>query len=448
MIRRHAGILVIAFLFAGLFTSSAFAQEGSRAQELKFGFTPVLSEPEMRAEFEPLMNYLSNSLGRKVTLYIAKDYGDLRTQMESGSVDVGSFSPFAYVDAAKGGKIRIIAQSIIEGSATYRGIIIARKDSGLKTIADLKGKRFAFVDPKSASGYVYPRAMLIEKGINPEAFFTEAIFAGSHDKVIAAVLDGRVDAGAIYDGALGVAQRSGIAIENLVRLASSDPIPHDAIAVRIGLDEALRKSIQSALIDLDKSDAGRRVIANSKKKLTGHVIAEDKLFDVVRRTAKIAEMPQAPSPPDEGFSAIVTPGEAKFTLPAPARKIFEWHLDTARPNEQEYRMHVVVENQGQQYTFGFYVWKSRVSEPGSGELSDLLKAGQKSIFMRTTSSMHMIARTPVITVTQKDRSVVITIRGKNEVARLFSGRPTEVVFEIKLPGDSLISKAVAVTYKN
>ena len=280
--RRKALFLILAVLLACLCTNSA------SAQELKFGFTPVLSEPEMRAEFEPLMTYLSNAIGEKVTLYIAKDYGDLRTQMENGSVDIGSFSPFAYVDAARGGKIRIIAQSIIEGSATYRGIIVVRKESGLKSIADLKGKRFAFVDPKSASGYVYPRAMLIEKRINPETFFKETIFAGSHDKVIAAVLEGRVDAGAIYDGALGIAKRSGVPVAGLLTLASSDPIPHDAIAVRIGLNEELAKRIQLALINLDKSEAGRRVIANSKKKLTGHVIAQDSLFDVVRRTAKIA----------------------------------------------------------------------------------------------------------------------------------------------------------------
>src|SRR5207244_6062947 len=111
------------------------------------------------------------------------------------------------------------AQSIIDGSSTYRGIIVTRKDSGIKSIADLKGKRFAFVDPKSASGYVYPRAMLIEKGIDPETFFSETIFAGSHDRVIAAVLNRRVDAGAIYDGALGVAQRSGVTISSLIMLA-------------------------------------------------------------------------------------------------------------------------------------------------------------------------------------------------------------------------------------
>lgn len=286
MSRRRLLLPVLVFLAVWVIARV----EPVAAQELKFGFTPVLSEAEMRAEFEPLMTYLSEAIGQKVVLYIAKSYGDLRTQMEAGAVDIGSYSPFAYVDAARGGKIRIIAQSILDNSATYRGLIISRKDSGLKTVAELEGKRFAFVDPKSASGYVYPRAMLVEKGVTPERYFKETIFAGGHDKVIAAVLEGTADAGAIYDGALGVAKAKGIRTEDLQTLANTDPIPHDAIAVRIGMDGALATKIQTALVNLDKSEFGRKVIANSKKKLTGHVIAEDSLFDIVRRTAKIAGM--------------------------------------------------------------------------------------------------------------------------------------------------------------
>jgi len=285
MRRRHAVWLILAVLVAGLATRPA------AGRDLKFGFTPFLSQADMQVEYEPLMTYLSESIGQKVVLYIAKDYGDLRTQMEAGAVDIGSFSPFAYVDAVRGGKIQIIAQSIIDGSGTYRGVIVARKDSGLKTLADLKGKRFAFVDPKSASGYVYPRAMLIEKGMVPESYFKETIFTGGHDKVIAAVLDGRADAGAIYEGALGIAKTEGVPTGNLVALASTELIPHDAIAIRTGLDKGLAKKIRTALVELDKSEAGRRLIANSKpKKLTGYVIAKDNQFDVVRRTAKIAGM--------------------------------------------------------------------------------------------------------------------------------------------------------------
>ncbi|MDQ2942933.1 MAG: phosphate/phosphite/phosphonate ABC transporter substrate-binding protein [Candidatus Dormibacteraeota bacterium] len=279
---------LILILTTALLVGACTAIPPAPERDLTFGFTPVLSEAEMRSEFEPLVTYLSQAIGRKVRLYIAKDYGDLRTQMESGAVDIGSFSPFAYVDATRGGKIRIIAQSILDGSATYRGLIIARRDSGLRDVKDLEGKRFAFVDAKSASGYVYPRAMLVERGVNPERYFKETIFAGGHDKVISAVLERRVDAGAIYDGALGVARAKGLPVGELSTLSSTDPIPHDAVAVRIGMDDALVRKVQSALVDLERSPAGKPVIANSKKKLTGHVVADDGLFDVVRRTARIA----------------------------------------------------------------------------------------------------------------------------------------------------------------
>jgi phosphate/phosphite/phosphonate ABC transporter binding protein len=270
----------------------ACGQLGLRADggDLKFGFTPVLGQSQTRTEFEPLMAYLSSALGRGVVLYVAKDYGDLRTQMEAGSVDIGSFSPFAYVDAARAGRIRIIAQSLIEGSGTYRGLIIIRKDSGLGSLADLGGKRFAFVDPKSASGYVYPRAMLLEHGIRADTGFSQVIFAGDHNRVIAAVLDRKVEAGAIYDGAIRVAKAAGMHTEKLAVLASTDPIPHDAIAVRVGLDAELSQRIQAALVGLSGTEAGRKLIARSTKGLTGFAVAADDLYDPVRRTARTAGM--------------------------------------------------------------------------------------------------------------------------------------------------------------
>jgi phosphate/phosphite/phosphonate ABC transporter binding protein len=284
--KRGKGDLIL--LVLGIFLS--FQLSVVQAAELKFGFTPVLSEAEMREEFQPLMNYMTKSTGIEVTLYIAKSYGDLREQMEAGKVDIGSFSPFAYVDAVQGGKIKIIAQSILDHSAFYRGLIIARKSSGITDVAGLKGKRFAFVDPKSASGYVYPRAMLIEKGFDPDKFFKETIFSGGHDKVIVAVLDGKVEAGAIYDGALAIAKGKGLKVDDLTTIASTEPIPHDAIVVRSGMDDATARKIQKALIDLERTEEGKEAIAKSKKKLTGHILADDKTFDVVRRTAKIAGM--------------------------------------------------------------------------------------------------------------------------------------------------------------
>jgi phosphate/phosphite/phosphonate ABC transporter binding protein len=266
----------------------ATAASPSHAQDLKFGFTPVPGEAEMRAELEPLMTYLSNTIGRMVSLYVANGDADLRTQMEAGAVDVGSFSPFAYVEAVRGGKIRVIARSVLNGSTTYPGLIIKRFDSHINSLADLEGKRFAFVDSTSISGFVYPRAMLIDKGVNPERFLKEVIFAGSHEKVISAVLLGAAHAGATDDAAVAAAKAKGLPTFDLEVLAKTEPIPYDAIAVRVGLDDVLVQQVQTALVKLDKTPAGRDVILRSKRKLTGYVPTDDTGFDAVRRAGKSA----------------------------------------------------------------------------------------------------------------------------------------------------------------
>jgi len=280
----------IALIFLVLWVFLSIQVSTTQAAEIKFGYTPYINEAEMRNELQPLMDYLTKSTGSEVILYIAKDYGDLRVQMEAKKVDVGSFSPFAYVDAATGGKVKIIAQANLDYSAFYKGLIITKKESGIIDLKDLKGKRFAFVDPKSASGYVFPKAMLVEKGFDPDKFFKETIFAGGHDKVIEGVLEGKIDAGATFDGALTLAKRKGVKIEGLTTIASTEPIPLNAIAVRSDLDDATTQKIQKALIDMEKTEEGKMITAKSKMKLTGFILTDDKAFDVVRRAAKMSEM--------------------------------------------------------------------------------------------------------------------------------------------------------------
>lgn len=266
----------------------AAAQPARANHELHFGITPVLGSSTMHEDFDPLAVYLTHALGRTVVLDVTKNYGDLRRLMEQGAVDIGSFSPFAYVEAARDGKVRIIAQSLIDGVAWYRGIVVVRRDSGLAGLEDLRGKRFAYVDPQSASGYVYPRAMLIERGVSPGHFFASTFFAGDHSQVIAAVLQGRADGGATYDNALRIAKAAGQPADQLKVIEQTDPIPHDAIAVRAGLDAALADRILAALLAVDHTPEGRHVLALNKKGLTGFAAADDSTFNVVRRVARTA----------------------------------------------------------------------------------------------------------------------------------------------------------------
>ena len=128
--------------------------------------------------------------------------------------------------------------------------------------------------------------MLMDKGIDPGRFFNEVVFAGSHEKVIAAVLLGTVHAGATDDGAVAAAKAKGLPTFDLEVVAKTEPIPYDAIAVQVGLDDALVGQIQTALVGMASTPAGRNALARSKRKLTGHRPADDTVFEPVRRAEK------------------------------------------------------------------------------------------------------------------------------------------------------------------
>jgi ABC-type phosphate/phosphonate transport system substrate-binding protein len=115
----------------------------------------------------------------------------------------------------------------------------------------------------------------------------ETLIMGSDEKVIAAVLFGSAHAGSVYGGALAAAKIKGLPTFDLEVLATTDPIPHDAIAIRVDLEAAVARQIQAALVDLNKSPSGRVLIVRNGKTLTGYIPADDSFFAVVRRASKI-----------------------------------------------------------------------------------------------------------------------------------------------------------------
>ena len=299
-IKFLVGVFLICIVVAGSGCHSTNLDQNhpniSGKQHLKkliFAVSPLFSDVVMREEFKPLMEYLSDVLKCKVELKIVKEYKDLIEGMELGNIDIADMHPFAYVTAYDAGKATIIVQAIVEGSSTYSSLIIA-KDSKIKTLKDLVGKRVAFVDPKSSSGYIYPRALLIEKGIikkdQPfDKYFEKILFVGSHEKVIAAVLDGSADAGAVWSGAIDVAKANGFRTDSLKVIAETKPIPHELIAARSSLDPQIIAKIREAMLALNHSEIGKKFFENSKrKKFTGFAIGDPKAFDTVRQTAKLA----------------------------------------------------------------------------------------------------------------------------------------------------------------
>jgi hypothetical protein len=111
-------------------------------------------------------------------------------------------------------------------------------------------------------------------------------------------------------------------------------------------------------------------------------------------------------------------------------------------------MDVTVKNEGKEYAFGFYFWKRSGSSPGSGSLNDLISRGQKSLFERSESRLMTRVSEAVVKVTARGNDrIEISLSNKKDLKRLFSSRPTEVVFRIKYPGHAEVSRTILIEYR-
>ncbi len=164
----------------------------------------------------------------KVQGFVASDYNGVIEAMRASHIEVAYLGPFSYVLGTTIAPIEAFAtaETAKSGRTYYHSQIITRADSGIKTVADLKGRTFAFVDPSSTSGHLFPKAGLIKMGIDPDTYFGRVLFTGSHDANALAVANKRVDAATIADRIFDAAvQKKLVKAEEIHVVWRSDPIP-------------------------------------------------------------------------------------------------------------------------------------------------------------------------------------------------------------------------------
>ncbi len=254
-----------------------------KPHELVFGFNPFTSPKIIKETYGPILEEVAKKVGRQARVIIVSDYDSLGRSLLNGTIDVGWFSPFAYVSAKERGNVIPLVTAVVNNNASYIGYIVARNE--FASLDSLRGKRFAFVDRQSASGYVYPRAMLLEQGKNPDTFFGETSFLGSHNRVIDGILEGVVDAGGTYSEAFDTAKAHGAKVQGLTILARTEPIPKDAIAARGGLDAKLLADLKTAFMETTDR-VGRQADLMKRVNLNGFIEAKDEVYDVIRKAAK------------------------------------------------------------------------------------------------------------------------------------------------------------------
>jgi len=252
-----------------------------------------LSRPVGRAVAEEsrkkLTDYLSAQLGGEVQTRIFDSGDALAAAIVSGEVEAAWLTPLAYVRAAQQTPITPLVKLSRRGFTNYRSVIFAKKGTKAKKAADLKKKKMAWVGKGSASGRLFPEALLRRLKLDPDKHFAKQVEAADHKEVCQLVLDGKVDAGAtlsdeVKDGEKPIpdgCREAGFDPAKFVVLERTDAIPNDVIAVRADVPGVVAEKVREALFDLSKlADAPKDI--DEIFQADGFAPASDADFEVVR----------------------------------------------------------------------------------------------------------------------------------------------------------------------
>ena len=280
MIRRTV-VAGIAFI-----TSLAAFCPGSASAEIRLVTVPRLSAAELHTMYAPLTEYLTREIGEKVTLVIPKDFDGVGIAVKAGKADIGFVNPLIYIQMKQTINIEPLALSSEEKSGTrLRGIIIARKDSGLTKLQDLKGKKFSFVDEDSPAGHIFQKLLLSRAGFDMKKDIIMLPYAKTQDNVVMAVFNKTADAGGVREEQLDKMKGS-VDVSQLRIVGYTDYFPNWPFFAAPGLKKATADKVRAALLKLKPNDPQNAKILGPAR-LTGFIPVTDKEYDDLRAAARL-----------------------------------------------------------------------------------------------------------------------------------------------------------------
>ncbi len=269
-------------------TTALFAQD-----KLIYAMDPAEDIGRLAAAYKPLIDVISKEVGIPIEIRFTRDYSDLVDRFEAGTVDFSNIGANNYVNLKnRVPRAKYIATNMEADSTTgkpishYTSVIVVKRDSKISTISDLKGKKFAFTDKDSGSGYIFPKAHLLKNGINPDKDFVKVFMLKKHDKIVEAVAQGSVDAGATYGGMDSSYNKKHN--NALKTIATIGPIPLEPFVAGAHLSDEMVAKIRKALTGLKPGD---KALEGFKKELdydvVGFEVKDDKFYDIIRETQKL-----------------------------------------------------------------------------------------------------------------------------------------------------------------
>jgi phosphonate transport system substrate-binding protein len=238
-------------------------QTAEARPSITIGLIPERNIFKQLDRYEPLADYLSRRIGGDIKLKVLTRYGNIIDNFVSAGLDGAFFGSFTYTLAhVKLGVEPIARPESFDGISTYYGMIMVRKDGGIKTAQDMKGKIFAFVDRATTAGYLLPLAYFKENGIDDyQTFLRETYFAGTHEAAIYDLLNKKADICAAKDTVFArLAARDRRLSKELLLLARSPDVPENGLALKKNFDGNIKNELKKALISMDKDPEGIEVL--------------------------------------------------------------------------------------------------------------------------------------------------------------------------------------------
>nr|WP_312987243.1 putative selenate ABC transporter substrate-binding protein [Comamonas koreensis] len=262
--RRSAlrGLSLAALTLSSLASFSAHADTPA---VLRVSAIPDEAPTELQRKFKPLGEYLSQATGMQVVFTPVSDYAAVVESLATKKLDLAWLGGFTYVQAkirTNGTAIPIVQRA--EDAVFTSKFITA--DPSIQTLADLKGKTFAFGAPSSTSGSLMPRYFLLQDGLNPEKDFKTVAYSGAHDATVAFVAAGKAEAGVLNTSVWDKLVETKKVDTSKVRVFATTPTYFDYNwTVRGDLDPAITKKLTDAFLTLDPAKPEHKAIMDLQR---------------------------------------------------------------------------------------------------------------------------------------------------------------------------------------
>jgi phosphonate transport system substrate-binding protein len=271
--------LFVVPLLLWLIAAAAYAPVVQAAEPLVLGVFPRRNAAETTRMFTPMADYLGKQLGREVSVVTTRDFESFWKGVVEQRYDIVHYNQYHYIRSAQ--SYQVVAHIEELGRSTIAGVLYVRKDSGITSVAQLRGRRVLFGGGEDAMiACITNKYLMLQAGLKKDDF--KSLFAVNPPNSVIALYHRQADAAGAGDGVLELPLvKKTIKTDELVTLAVSAPLLQLPVAVKRTMPPQLRTSIQSTLVNLKNTKEGRQVLKSAI--LTGMSKAEDKDYDPHRK---------------------------------------------------------------------------------------------------------------------------------------------------------------------